>query len=97
MRAAAYFDEGFVEAIVGESFRFHEDNAFTEESGLRNQQSDYVGRLTVQPDDHFRLVHRFRIDQSALPLRAQRNLRRGLRSGALFVQGRLRAAWSPTR
>ena len=71
VRAAAYFDEGFVEAIVGESFRFHEDNAFTEQSGLRNQQSDYVGRLTVQPDDHFRIVHRFRVDQSAF--RYERN------------------------
>ncbi|MBL8782936.1 MAG: LPS-assembly protein LptD, partial [Alphaproteobacteria bacterium] len=65
VRAAAYFDEGFVEAILGQSYRFHEDNAFTEESGLRNQQSDYVGRLTVQPDGNIRLVHRFRIDQSA--------------------------------
>jgi LPS-assembly protein len=70
-RAAAYFDEGFVEALIGESFRFHEDNAFTEQSGLRNQQSDYVGRLTVQPDDNFRIVHRFRIDQSAF--RYERN------------------------
>lgn len=70
-RAAAYFDEGFIEAIVGESFRFHEDDAFTEESGLRNQQSDYVGRLIIQPQDNIRLVHRFRIDQSAF--RYERN------------------------
>lgn len=62
-RAAAYFDEGFVEAIIGESFRLHEDDAFTEESGLRGQQSDYVGRLTLQPTSAVRLVHRFRIDQ----------------------------------
>ncbi|MBL9097880.1 MAG: LPS-assembly protein LptD [Alphaproteobacteria bacterium] len=65
VRAAAYFDEGFVEAILGQSYRFHEDNAFAEETGLRNQQSDYVGRLTIQPDGNIRLVHRFRIDQSA--------------------------------
>jgi len=71
VRAAAYFDEGFVEAMLGQSYRFHEDNAFTEESGLRNQQSDYVGRLTIQPDGHIRLVHRFRIDQSAF--RFERN------------------------
>jgi LPS-assembly protein len=71
VRAAAYFDEGFVEAIIGESFRFHEDDSFTEESGLRNQQSDYVGRLTIQPDNNIRLVHRFRIDQSAF--RYERN------------------------
>ncbi len=71
VRAAAYFDEGFVEAILGQSYRFHEDNAFTDESGLRNQQSDYVGRLTVQPDGNIRVVHRFRIDQSAF--RFERN------------------------
>ena len=70
-RAAAYFDEGFIEAIVGESFRFHEDSAFSEESGLRNQQSDYVGRFTIQPDANIRLVHRFRVDQSAF--RFERN------------------------
>ena len=64
IRAAAYFDEGFVEAMLGQSYRFHEDNAFSPTSGLRNQQSDYVGRLTVQPEGNVRLVHRFRIDQS---------------------------------
>jgi LPS-assembly protein len=62
-RAAAYFDEGFVEAIIGESFRLHEDDSFTEESGLRGQQSDYVGRLTLQPTNDVRVVHRFRINQ----------------------------------
>lgn len=71
VRAAAYFDEGFIEALVGQSYRFHEDDAFTEQSGLRNQQSDYVGRLTIQPDGNIRLVHRFRIDQSAF--RFERN------------------------
>jgi LPS-assembly protein len=63
VRAAAYFDEGYVEAIIGESFRFHEDDAFTQQSGLRGQSSDYVGRLTIQPTDAIRIVNRFRINQ----------------------------------
>lgn len=63
VRAAAYFDEGFVEAIIGESFRLHEDDSFTQESGLRGEQSDYVGRLTIQPTSSMRVVHRFRINQ----------------------------------
>jgi LPS-assembly protein len=63
VRAAAYFDDGFVEAIIGESFRFNEDDAFTVESGLREQQSDFVGRLIVQPNGSVRVVHRFRIQQ----------------------------------
>ncbi len=64
VRAAAYFDDGYVEAIIGESFRLHEDDAFTEESGLRSKQSDYVGRITVQPESNIRIVHRFRVDQT---------------------------------
>jgi LPS-assembly protein len=63
VRAAAYFDDGFVEAIIGESFRFNEDDAFTVESGLREQQSDFVGRLIVQPNGSIRVVHRFRMQQ----------------------------------
>jgi LPS-assembly protein len=64
VRAAAYFDEGYIEAMVGQSYRLHEDDAFTRESGLQNQQSDFVGRITFQPEDNIRIVHRFRIDQS---------------------------------
>lgn len=63
VRAAAYFDDGFVEAIIGESFRLHEDDAFTVESGLRGQQSDFVGRFTIQPTSDIRIVNRFRINQ----------------------------------
>ncbi len=63
-RAAAYFDEGYVESIIGESFRLHEDDAFTDASGLKGKQSDYVGRFTIQPDSRIRLVNRFRINQS---------------------------------
>lgn len=63
VRAAAYFDDGYIEAFVGESFRFHEDDAFTQQSGLRGKQSDYVGRITIQPTDAIRVVNRFRINQ----------------------------------
>ena len=62
-RAAAYFDEGYVEAIIGESFRFRDDSAFTQQSGLRGQQSDFVGRFIIQPTDAIRIVNRFRINQ----------------------------------
>ena len=39
----------------------HEDDAFTQASGLRDQSSDYVGSLTLQPTNYFRLVNRFRL------------------------------------
>ncbi|MBI1210125.1 MAG: LPS assembly protein LptD [Alphaproteobacteria bacterium] len=61
LRYSAFFDDGMVEAVLGESFRLHEDDAFSQQSGLRDQSSDYVGSLTVQPTNYFRLINRFRI------------------------------------
>ena len=62
LRYAAYFEDGLAEAIVGESFRLHSDDSFTQESGLRDKQSDYVGSVTLQPISNFRIVNRFRIN-----------------------------------
>jgi LPS-assembly protein len=64
LRAAAYYSgDNFVEMILGQTYRLKEDTAFSAESGLRDQQSDFVGRFTFQPMEEFRLVHRFRLDQ----------------------------------
>jgi LPS-assembly protein len=64
LRAAQYYSgDNFVEMIFGQTYRFKEDNAFTQESGLRDQQSDFVGRFTFQPLENFRVVHRFRLDK----------------------------------
>jgi len=62
LRYAAYFQDGVAEAIVGENLRLHQDHSFSPQSGLRNRQSDYVGRVTLQPTDNFRVVNRFRIN-----------------------------------
>lgn len=67
IRAASYFSgDNFVELILGETFRLREDRAFTAQSGLRDQQSDFVGRITLQPIEDFRIVHRFRINKDNL-------------------------------
>ncbi|HAJ48256.1 MAG TPA: hypothetical protein DCL54_16910 [Alphaproteobacteria bacterium] len=67
VRAAAYFSaDNFIELLLGQTYRFREDDAFTVESGLRDQQSDFVGRFVFQPDEHIRLVHRFRVDKEDL-------------------------------
>jgi LPS-assembly protein len=67
LRAAQYFSgDNFVEMILGQTYRFKENNAFTLESGLRDQQSDFVGRFTFQPMENFRIVHRFRLDKETL-------------------------------
>jgi LPS-assembly protein len=67
LRAAQYYSgDNFVEMIFGQTYRFKENDAFTLESGLRDQQSDFVGRFTFQPLENFRLVHRFRLDKESL-------------------------------
>lgn len=67
LRAAQYYSgDNFIEMIFGQTYRFKENNAFTLESGLRDQQSDFVGRFTFQPLENFRLVHRFRLDKETL-------------------------------
>jgi LPS-assembly protein len=64
LRAAQYYSgDNFIEMILGQTYRFKEDSAFSEESGLRDQQSDFVGRFTFQPMENLRLVHRFRLDK----------------------------------
>lgn len=67
LRAAQYFSgDNFVEMIFGQTYRFKENTAFSVKSGLRDQQSDFVGRFTFQPTEKLRLVHRFRLDKETL-------------------------------
>jgi LPS-assembly protein len=67
LRAAAYYSgDNFVELLFGQTYRFKEDKAFTVESGLRDQQSDFVGRVIFQPLENLRIVHRFRLDKDDL-------------------------------
>lgn len=64
LRGAAYFDDGGqIEVLLGQNFRLREDSAFSPESGLGDQESDYVGRIYFAPDEHISLTHRFRFDK----------------------------------
>ncbi|MEK9968402.1 MAG: LPS assembly protein LptD [Ferrovibrio sp.] len=66
MRMAAYGEtSGHVELLVGQSLRAKTDDTFTEASGLRDQFSDYVGRLTVSPGRYVQLVDRVRLAQNS--------------------------------
>jgi LPS-assembly protein len=70
LRAAAYLNQGgLIELLVGQNFRLEEDSAFPPDSGLGDQASDYVGRLTVNPDKHLAFTHRFRLDRDDLSAR----------------------------
>lgn len=66
MRMAAYGESsGYVEFLAGQSLRAKADDTFTEASGLRDQFSDYVGRLTVSPGRYIQLVDRVRLAQNS--------------------------------
>lgn len=63
MRYAIYGDEGGqATALLGQSFSLRDNNSYSVSSGLQEQNSDYVGRLMLAPNDHLLAVHRFRID-----------------------------------
>ena len=66
VRMAAYGEtSGHVEFLAGQSLRAKTDDTFTEASGLRDQFSDYVGRLTVSPGRYVQLVDRVRLAQNS--------------------------------
>jgi LPS-assembly protein len=66
LRTAAYSSgSGYVEVLAGQSLRAKEDDTFTAASGLRDQFSDYVGRLTVSPGRYITLVDRVRLAQNS--------------------------------
>lgn len=53
---------GQASALLGQSYRLEENNAFPAGSGLRDQQSDVVGRVQINPGPYLDLVSRFRVD-----------------------------------
>jgi LPS-assembly protein len=69
VRATAFFENGSMEAIVGQEFRSRQDPAFAPGAGVGDTRSDIVGRLKIQFPPHIDLVHRFRIDVENQTLR----------------------------
>ncbi|MGH6946695.1 MAG: LPS-assembly protein LptD [Kiloniellales bacterium] len=60
---------GYASALVGQSFRFEENSAFKEGSGLEDRVSDMVGRVQLQPIDYLDFLYRFRFDKQSLTAR----------------------------
>jgi LPS-assembly protein len=58
-------------ATVGQTWHAYPDGAFSPASGLDEQMSDYIGRITVRPGENLDIVYRFRLDKDNL--KAQRN------------------------
>lgn len=62
-------DGGFASFTVGQSLRYEDDNTFPGSSGLDDQLSDVVGRITIAPTDYLDYVFRMRVDPTDLKLR----------------------------
>lgn len=64
-----------INAIFGQTYRTHKDFNFDRKSGLDGHQSDYVGKVTVQPDEHLFFNDAFRLNSTdANPLRNEVNM-----------------------
>lgn len=62
---------GSASLFLGQSYRFTGDDEFPETSGLEDDWSDFVGRLTLAPSPALNLDYRFRFDHETLEARRQ--------------------------
>lgn len=65
------FGGGSTTFFAGQSYSLDDENDFPSGSGLENQQSDWVGRLTITPSPLFNLDYRFRFDHEKFDGRRQ--------------------------
>lgn len=67
VRWGAFGDRGgSTTALIGQSYRPYADDTFAKGSGLEEQLSDIVGRITVQPVANWLLLYRGRWDKDNL-------------------------------
>lgn len=62
-------DGGQANAMFGQSFRIEDNQSLTAPTGLRDQSSDYVGRIMVSPNKDYMAVYRFRLDDERYKIR----------------------------
>lgn len=60
---------GQANAIFGQSFRAGDNDSLPAASGLRDESSDYVGRVMVSPNKDLVAVYRFRLDDDRYKIR----------------------------
>lgn len=66
VRSAVYGNNGgYAELLAGQSIRARSDDTFTAGSGLSEQMSDYVARLTFSPGRYITFVDRVRLAQNS--------------------------------
>ena len=57
----AHYDDdgGRLAFFIGQSYRLHDDNDLSVDTGLENSRSDWVGRVEVSPNKYFSAFYRF--------------------------------------
>ncbi|MEQ9519953.1 MAG: LPS-assembly protein LptD [Parvibaculum sp.] len=69
-RTSVHGEEGGSATLeLGQTFRLRENTTFRANSGLRDQESDYVGRIVLTPSESFTLEQRFRVDKDEFTFR----------------------------
>ncbi len=58
--------DALLDAIIGQSYRFHKDQVYLPESGLTDNVSDIVARATLAPVSYASLTYRTRLDHASL-------------------------------
>ena len=63
VRTEARFGTGYVEALVGQTFRLKNDPIFSSGTGLTGTASDIVGRFSIKFPPYLDLTHRIDVDE----------------------------------
>jgi LPS-assembly protein len=77
LRAESRFDSGYVEALVGQTFRLKSDPIFAADTGLSGTRSDVVGRLSIKFPPYIDLTNRVDVDEQTGKIRRDEIYLRG--------------------
>jgi len=69
LRAESRFSSGYVEALVGQTFRLKPDPIFAADTGLSGTASDIVGRFSIKFLPYFDLTNRIDFDEGTSTVR----------------------------
>ena len=70
LRTAVFGDGGgSAEVFVGQSYNFRTDDTFAPGSGVEDNFSDIVGRLSIKPNSYLDLLYKTRIDKDSFTAR----------------------------
>lgn len=65
LKLAHFGDDGErLSLFVGQAYRFDEDHELRQSLGIEKDRSDWVGRLRLQPNEHFQLFYRFNLEDN---------------------------------